>query len=184
LMWGNNTQVLRAGIDVVYNFAGFHVTQGQIVEAVAASLTLLAVFSWLWHTEIGLQFRALASNPPLLAVMGRDVRRIRRLVFALSGVLAALASVTTALDVGFDPNVGMRAILVGVAATIVGGRTSFVGAAVAGVFFGILRAQVVWHASARWEDAATFAVLATFLFLLPGGLHSLTVGKTRLEEQR
>ena len=170
LIWGSDARVLRAGIDSVHNLAGLTVTGGQAVGAVTAGVALAATFAWLRWTDIGLQFRALASNPRLLATLGRDIRKLRRIVFAGSGALAAVAALAAARDVGFDTNVGMRTVLVGIAATIVGGRGSVAGAAVAGVVLGIVRAQVVWHGAARWEEAATFVVLAAFLLLVPEGL--------------
>jgi branched-chain amino acid transport system permease protein len=185
LVWGNDAQVLRTGVDVVYAFAGIRVTGGQAIGAVVAVAALAGTFLWLRGTDIGLQFRAMASNSPLLATLGHDIRRLRWAVFGLSGALAALVALATARDVGFDPNVGMRTVLVGVAATIIGGRGSFVGSAVAGLLLGVLRAQVVWYTSARWEDAITFLLLAGFLLLVPGGLRSLATGRVmRVEDAR
>lgn len=183
LIWGNDAQILRPGIDVVYTFAGLRLTGGQATGAIVSVAALAATFAWLQATEIGLQFRALANNPPLLAILGRNIRRLRWAVFGLSGALAALAALATARDLGFDPNVGMRTVLVGIAATIVGGRGSFAGAALAGMLLGVLRAQVGWHTSARWEDATTFLLLAVFLLLVPGGLRSLGAGRVmRVED--
>ena len=185
LIWGNDSRVLNTGVDTVFTTAGVRATSGQIIGAFVAIAALAGTFAWLRWTNIGLQFRAMASNPPLLATLGRDIRRLRWAVVALSGALVSLMALVAARDVGFDPNVGMRTVLVGVAATIVGGRGSFAGAALAGLLLGVLRAQVVWHASARWEDATTFVLLAVFLLLVPGGLTSLVPGRTmRLEDSR
>lgn len=182
LLWGSDAQLLGAGLDRIYELGGIRVSQGQVIAALGVSVVLAGLFAWLRWSDVGLQFRALASNAQLLATLGRDVRALRSGAFALSGVLAALAALLGARDLGFDPNVGMRAVLVGIAATIVGGRGSFVGAAVAGLVFGLLRAQVVWHTSARWEDAATFMVLALFLLLLPAGLSGGFRSRTRIED--
>lgn len=183
LLWGNDAQALRSGVDSVYELGGLRATAGQLISAAVAAGALACVFVWLRSTDIGLQFRAMASNPPLLATLGRNVRRLRWAVFGLSGALAAIAAIAAARDVGFDPNVGMRTVLVGVAAAVVGGRGSFVGAAVAGLLLGVLRAQVVWHFSARWEEATTFVILAVFLLAAPGGLKGLVArGATRIED--
>ena len=183
LVWGNDAQVLRTGVDAVYAAGGVRMTAGQAIGAGVAISAIACTFAWLRWTEAGLQFRAMASNPALLATLGRDLRRLRWSVFALSGALAAAAAIATARDVGFDPNVGMETVLVGIAATIVGGRGSFAGAAIAALLLGVLRAQVAWHASARWEDATTFVLLAAFLLLVPGGVRALGGGSvTRLED--
>jgi branched-chain amino acid transport system permease protein len=50
----------------------------------------------------------------------------------------------------------------------------------AGFLLGVVRAEVVWYASARWQDAITYSLLVIFLFLRPEGL----IGrKMRLEAQ-
>lgn len=183
LIWGNDPKVFRTGIDAIFEFDGLRVTGGQAIGVVVASVGLAGTFAWLRWTEVGLQFRALASNPLLLSILGRDIRGLRRAVFGLSGGLVAAVALAIGRDVGFDPNTGMKSVLVGVAATIVGGRGSFAGAAIAGVLLGILRAQIVWHFSARWEEAATFLVLAAFLLAVPGGLKGLGPSrKNRVEE--
>jgi branched-chain amino acid transport system permease protein len=182
LTWGSDAKVLRPGVDTVYQLGALRVTEGQTLAVFVSVAILAALAGWFRWSDVGLQVRAMASNARLLATLGRDVRALRRGAFALSGVLASTAALLAARDLGFDPNVGMRAVLVGVAATIVGGRGSFVGAAVAGLVFGVLRAQVVWHSSARWEDAATFAVLALILLVLPTGLSGALRGRTRIED--
>ena len=89
-----------------------------------------------------------------------------------------------AYDIGFGPHTGLHATLLAVVAVIIGGRSSFVGPIVGGLLLGLIcaldliHAQVVWHFSARWQDAATFAALALFLLLRPQGLFGQ---KTRIE---
>jgi len=181
LIWGNDSQVLRGGIDKVYVLGGMRLTQSQLVGGIVAVIALAAFFVWMRKSRTGLKFRALADSPPLLSVFGLNVRRLRRVAFGLSGALTALVAILAAADVGFDPYVGMSAVLVSVAAAILGGTSSFAGAAVAGLLLGLLRAQIAWHASSQWEDAVTFAVLALCLFFLPGGLRSLVTQRKRLE---
>jgi len=181
LVWGNDVQVLRAGVDRVY-VMGDHLrlTRAQLLGGGAAGLSLALFFALLHKSDLGLQFRAMADNPVLLGLLGKNVRLLRRLVFLVSGMLAAVAALGAAYDTGFDPNGGLNAVLVGMVATIIGGRGSFFGAAVTGLFLGILRSQVVWYGSARWEEAVTFLLLALFLFVRPQGLFGR---RLRLEEE-
>ena len=65
-------------------------------------------------------------------------------------------------------------------AAIIGGRGSFFGAALAAVALGVIRTQVVWYASSRWEEAITFILLVLFLFLRPQGIFGRPM---RLEER-
>lgn len=181
LIWGSEPHVLRSGMDLVYEFAGLRLTRGQILEFGLCTACLASVAVWLWRSETGLGFRALASNPVLMSVLGANIRRLRLQIFAVSGILTGICALLTSFDVGFDADTGMRAVLIAVAASIVGGRTSLIGVVAAGLLFGVLQAAVVWYTSARWVDAATFAVLAAVLLFLPRGLAG--IGRTtRLEE--
>lgn len=180
LSWGNDTQVLRSGVDQMFVIGNIRLAQAQLVGGAISLLVMGIFFFWLWRSELGLQFRAMADNPILLSLLGRNVRNLRRLVFMLSALMAAIVSIATAYDVGFDPHGGLNAVLAGVVATIIGGRGSLAGAAVAGVMLGLIRSQVVWHFSARWEEAATFMLLALILFYRPQGLFGKAM---RLEEQ-
>lgn len=180
LIWGNDTQVLRSGIDDVYSFIDIRLTRAQVVSGGLALGVLALFFTWLHKAAFGLQFRAMSDNPVLLSLLGRNVRNLRRLVFIISAGIASVAAIATAYDVGFDPYGGMKAVLIGMVATVVGGRGSFAGAAIAGLLLGIIRGQVVWYSSARWEEAATFLILAFILVLRPQGLFGR---KLRLEEK-
>jgi branched-subunit amino acid ABC-type transport system permease component len=120
--------------------------------------------------NLGLRLRALADNPVQFALFGYNLDRHRLLAFGLAGVFATASSLVTAYDIGFDPHTGLNEVLLAVVAAIIGGRGSFMGAFVGALLLGTLRAQVVWYWSARWEEAATFALLALFLLIRPQGL--------------
>lgn len=180
IIWGNDVQILRSGVDAVYSIGNLRLTRAQVIGFGGALLAIGVFFFWLWRTELGLRFRAMADNPVLLSLLGRDVRWLRRLVFGMSAGLAALAALGCAYDMGFDPHGGLEAVLVGIVATIVGGRGSLAGAALSGLLLGVIRSEVVWFASARWEQGATFLILAIVLFFRPQGLFGR---RLRLEEK-
>lgn len=179
LIWGNETRVLRAGVDETWTLLGITLAQAQLLGPAIALIATLALFAWLNVANRGLELRALADNPVLVALLGRNVRVLRRWVFGLSAALAAIAALSQAWDVGFDPHIGLKAVLLGMVAMIIGGTGSFIGPFIGGVLLGVLRAEVVWFGSARWEEAVTFALLALFLFFRPQGIF---MRRARLEE--
>jgi len=180
LVRGPDAQILRTGIDGVFSIGGIRITWAQVEAASAAIVLLTVFFVWLERSALGLQFRAMADNAILLSLLGRDVRKLRRLVFTVSAGMAGIAAIATAHDVGFDPHGGLKAVLTGMAATIIGGRGSLAGAAIVGFALGIIRNEVVWFASSQWEEAITFVLLALVLFVRPEGLFGR---KLRLEEK-
>lgn len=170
LIWGNEPKILKTGIEETYHWLGFTMASSQIIDFCGAAIAIGAFFIWLKHSNLGLLFRGLADNPIQMALLGYDTNKLRLVSFGLSGALAGLAGILSAYDLGFDPYVGMNAVLLAVIATIIGGKTNFIGPLIGGLILGILRAEVVWFYSARWQDAITFVILAVFLFLKPNGI--------------
>ena len=178
IFWGNEPKVLRVGVDSITEIGALILTRAQLIAA-ATSITLLSgFFIWLRFSDLGLQFRALADNPVEMSLRGYSVRRLRLISFGLSGLLACASSLIYSLDVGFDPQRGLPALLLAVVAMIIGGRLSFSGPVIGGVLLGVVRSEVVRYLSATWLEAVTFVLLAVFLLLRPYGL----IGqKSRLE---
>lgn len=170
LVWGNETKVLRRSLDAVVKLGGVVVTRAQVTAAAVSILLFIGVAAWLRFTNSGLRFRALAENPTEFALRGYDIRGTRLVAFAWSGLLAASAALVVANDSGFVPNGGLLALLLAIVATIVGGRFQFAGVMLGGVLLGVLRSEVVYHISARWQEAVTFLLLAAFVLLRPSGL--------------
>jgi branched-chain amino acid transport system permease protein len=170
ILWGNDPKTLRATADEAYPFAGLVLTRSQIIEA-AVALALLGVAAWLFRrTSLGLQFRGLADNSTEMVLRGYDVWQLRLFAFTLSGVLCVGSAIPLALDYGFDPNSGLSTLLLALVAVMIGGRASFAGPVAGGLLLGIVRSQVVWTLSARWQEAASFALLGIVMLFRPAGL--------------
>nr|VFJ87229.1 MAG: branched-chain amino acid transport system permease protein [Candidatus Kentron sp. H]VFJ88890.1 MAG: branched-chain amino acid transport system permease protein [Candidatus Kentron sp. H]VFJ95128.1 MAG: branched-chain amino acid transport system permease protein [Candidatus Kentron sp. H] len=178
MIWGNDTQTLRVGLDTIFSVGDSILTQSQLILFIVACFLFVGFLIMLRVTDVGLRLRALADNPIQFALYGYNIDRHRLLAFALAGIFVTSASLLTADDIGFDPYTGLHAVLLAVVAVIIGGRSSFIGPIVGGLLLGIIRAQVVWHLSARWQEAVTFMILALFLLLRPQGLFGR---KTRID---
>jgi branched-chain amino acid transport system permease protein len=170
ILWGNETKVLRSGVDSIWPVGSIILTGAQCIAAAVSIAFLVALFTWLHITHLGLQFRALADNPVECALRGHNVNRLRLLAFGIGGFLASAASLLIAYDLGFNPQGGLSILILAIAATIIGGRVSLVGPFLGGILLGLLRSQVVWFLSARWQDAVTFFLLVVFLYACPQGI--------------
>ena len=178
LAWGNDPQVLKTGIGGVWRINGIVMAHSQIVALLVSLALVTGFFAWLKCSDLGLRFRGLADNPVEMELLGYNTDNLRTLAFAISGFLGSAAGILSAYDLGFDPNIGMSAVMLAIVATIIGGRGTFIGPVIGGLLLGIIRSQVVWHASARWQDAITFLLLAIFLLCRPSGIIG---GEKRLE---
>jgi branched-chain amino acid transport system permease protein len=170
LVWGNEGKTLGVVVGSVKRLGSLAVTGAQWTTLGVAILLLLIFGIFLMHSDLGLRLRALADNSVQFALLGYNVDHHRLLAFGLAGFFAAASALVTALDVGFDPFTGLHSVLLAVVAVMIGGQGSFRGPVLGALLLGLLRAQVVWHWSARWQEAVTFVILALILLLRPQGL--------------
>ena len=180
MIWGSHPKEIRIAADSAYFFGDLIFTATQMWSA-GVSIVVLSIFSiWLWRTDTGLQFRALADNPTEIAMRGYNITRLRMIAFGLSGAIAAIGALLVAREIGFHPHSGLDTFLLAVVAAIIGGQSSFIGPIIGGLLLGIVRSEVVWYMSAQWQDGITFVLLAVFLLLRPQGI---VAKRARLEAE-
>ena len=173
LIWGNDPRSLQIIPQGVFWLSGVSMPYSQLAILVIGAVVLGALLYWTENSGIGLQLRALADNPDQLALLGCNTAQMRMIAFGISGALAALAGILHASDLGFDPHIGMSALMMAIVAAIIGGRENLIGPAIGGLILGIIRSLVVWYSSACWQDVVTFIILAIFLFCRPEGIFGL-----------
>lgn len=139
--------------------------------ALGVAVALFAALgAFLSRTRAGIGLRALAENPELLRGFGLSARRLSLLAFALGSALVVPGAVLGAATTGLQPTVGAHVMLISLAATIVGGVGSLRGAALAGLFLGIVESIAVSFVDTQWSEAVSFIVLFAFIVARPSGL--------------
>jgi branched-chain amino acid transport system permease protein len=179
LIAGNGTLGLRLERERAFRAAGLVLTDVQLLEMAIALVLLPCFIILLRTTRLGRHVRAIRDDPALGAVIGISERRTRLFVFAFGSAFGGIAAILAALDTGIDPNAGLPILLVATVAVVVGGIHTFEGPLIGGIALGLVRAPVIWFASARWLESVTFAVLLVFLVFRPRGLLG---PRTRVEE--
>lgn len=149
---------------------GFYLAPVFWVAAGVSLVLFTLVTLFLERTNAGLGLRALSENPELLRGYGLSSRRISALAFALGSVLVVPGAILTAATTGIDPAASHRVMLISIAASVVGGIGSLRGAALAGLFLGIVENLVVVVLDTQWSEAASFVVLFIFIIFRPSGL--------------
>ncbi len=174
LLFGDRTLSLRSthiteGIPL---FNG-RITYTQVVIIGVASTTLILIGLVLAATRLGRWIRAVACDHDLARVVGIDVDRLMVIVFAIGSAVGGLAGVLWAIDQDITPTMGMRALLIGVVAMIVGGQRTVSGVAIAALLLALLQNYSLLIVPAAWQDAVVFVVLIGFLIVSPAGLFGI-----------
>lgn len=171
ISWGDELKMLGSGnVSVGFQIFNARITSVQVVIIAGSAMAIAAVALWLYLSHFGKQIRALASDEQLAVILGMPVSRIRLIVMAVGSGLAAVAGIFSGINQAIAPTMGMSALLAGVVAMIVGGRTSTLAAAVGGLIIGIAQNMCAIWLPLAWQDAVVFVILILFLLLRPQGL--------------
>lgn len=138
-----------------------------IVGTAAATMaTLFALFAF---TPQGRAIRAVGMNPRAAALVGINLPRTRATVWALSGLMSAIAALLVAPKILMTPEMGHVAVLA-FAAAIVGGFNSLPGAVLGGYLIGIAENMVGLFVSSSAIVVTPFVAIMVVLVLRPRGL--------------
>lgn len=132
-----------------------------------AVLTLLWLF--LYRTRPGLGVRASSIDIMTASLMGINNDRVAVIIFAVSGLLSAVAGTFYGMKYAVYPMMGLVTIKAMIA-SIVGGLGSLPGAVVGSLLLGVLETLVSGYISSSYRDLFSFAFLVLILLFFPNGL--------------
>jgi len=147
---------------------------GILVIAVAVMASLFMLFQ---RTSIGLAMRATAQNRIASQLVGIRVDRMLSLGWGLGAAVGAVAGILVAQNLGLDTNTMFSILLFALAAAIVGGLDSPVGAVVGGLTIGVVKnmAGTYIPSSIGGTDVTiAFALIVIVLMVRPTGLFGRT----------
>ncbi len=147
---------------------------GVIGVSIALVLALGAFFRF---TKLGLALRAAALNPEASRLVGVRVSWMLALGWGLAAVLGAVSGMMIAPVVFLDPNMMQTVLLYALAAAILGGMDSPIGAVVGGLALGVilnLTGAYVNFIGGTLRLPVALAVILLVLLVRPSGLFGRT----------
>lgn len=143
--------------------------QHLLVLLVAALLTTVFFF-FLYYTVLGKRIRATAQNPTGARLVGINTGRVYSVTWALAAAAGAVAGVLAAPLIFLDPDMGVKLLLKGFAAAVLGGFGSVGGVIVAGMLMGVAEMLFGRYLSTALMDISAFLVIMLVLIVRPRGL--------------
>lgn len=144
-------------------------TRLDVAIFLVAMLVMLLLYFMFSRTRIGKAMRAVGMNPRAAQIVGIRLSRIRMLVWAMSGLISAIAAVLIMPKILITPDIAHIAILA-YAAAIIGGFTSLPGAVIGGLLIGVIENLVGLFISTNAIVVAPFLAILVTLILRPQGL--------------
>lgn len=146
----------------------------QILETAVTVAAILLLVVFLRRTTIGMAMRAAAKDVATVRLMGIRADRVVAAAFAISGLLAGLATIFIMARRGaVDPFMGFTPVLKAFVAAVIGGFGSLPGAVIGGFALGIAEVllQVVLPPQmAGFRDAFIFSAVGVLLLVRPQGI--------------
>ena len=149
---------------------GAHLTSIQLILISSALAAGLMVTALLLRTQLGMTLRATANDPDLAKCMGVEIDRVILASFVIGSTLAGIAAILWSENTALSPAMGFNALLLGVAAALVGGLRSIVGSFAGAVLIGCIQQLALWFISGEWQNVIIFLVMILVLVFRPQGL--------------
>jgi urea transport system permease protein len=141
--------------------------------AVAAfSLALIAGAAFvLYRTTLGIKIRALIQNREMAALLGLDIARTYKLVFASGALIAGLAGALISPMLSVDPYIGNTYLVRSFFVVTVGGLGELLGGTLIGAFFiGGAETIIALASSQAFAQTIVFALAIVVLRFRPQGV--------------
>ena len=171
-LWiGASGQRLVMSIPERYSVGPIDVDNQKLWMIGICTAALFAVVFFLQRTRFGRATRAVSDNPSLAAASGISVARVTRIVWTMSGGLAALAGIMLAFyESNAAFNAGSRLLLLMFAAVTLGGLGHPYGALVGSLVVGVLtELSTVW-VPPDLKFATALGILILTLLARPQGI--------------
>lgn len=154
-----------------WHVGSLFVPKAQVGILLVALIAMLAVHLMLKYTILGKMMRAASDNEALARVSGVNTRRVVRLTWFISSLIAGLAGVLLAVtQVAIQPAMGWSFLLVVFAATLLGGIGRPYGAMLGAIIVGLGMEFGTAYIAANYTYAFAFAILVFVLLFRPHGI--------------
>jgi len=149
-----------------------HLSAWRFTIIVITTVVMIASYLLLSRTSFGLRVRATLENPAFARASGISTPMIYGTTFAFGAALAGLAGALIVPVFSLFADLGIRFLIQGFVAVMVGGVGSFIGPVAGAALIGTLSAALPWIISPVVADVLVFVLAIVFIKFRPQGLLS------------
>jgi branched-chain amino acid transport system permease protein len=153
-----------------YVVGGVQLSKWRLIIIVITALVMTVSYLLLTRTAFGLRVRASLENPALARASGISTDTIYAVTFAFGAALAGLAGALVVPIFSLFADLGIRFLIQGFLAVMLGGVGTFEGPVAGAGLIGTLSAALPWAVSPVLADVLVFVIAIVIVKLRPGGL--------------
>jgi branched-chain amino acid transport system permease protein len=153
-----------------YVVGGVQLSKWRLMIIIITALVMTVSYLSLTRTAFGLRVRASLENPALARASGISTDTIYAVTFAFGAALAGLAGALVVPIFSLFADLGIRFLIQGFLAVMLGGVGTFEGPVAGAGLIGTLSAALPWAVSPVLADVLVFVIAIVIVKLRPGGL--------------
>jgi len=143
----------------------------DVIILATSILLMVGIDQFVRRTSFGRAMRATSEKPQTASLLGVNINWVIIFTFFVSGALAGVAGVLTALVyLQITPFIGIRQGLIGMVAMVIGGIGNVRGAMIGGLMIGIIEIMNDAYFTAGYRDIILFGLFLAFIVFKPEGL--------------
>jgi len=158
-----------------FDIGAIHIARWRLAIVVITTLVMVGSYLLLTRTGFGLRVRAALENPSLARASGISTNRIYAATFAFGAALAGLAGALVVPVFSLSADLGIRFLIQGFLAVMLGGVGSFEGSVVGAGVIGVMSAALPWAVAPVLADVLVFVIAVVLVRVWPRGF---TAGRT------
>jgi branched-chain amino acid transport system permease protein len=151
-------------------FGGVRVSKWRLAIVIITTLVMVGSYLLLTRTSFGLRVRAALENPPLARASGISTNAIYAVTFTFGAALAGLAGALVVPVFSLFADLGIRFLIQGFLAVMLGGIGTFEGPVAGATVIGVMSAALPWLVPPVLADVLVFVIAIVFVKFRPGGL--------------
>ena len=146
------------------------IAEWRIAVLVISLLVLLGSYLLVNRTNFGLRVRASLENPELARASGISTSQIYAVTFGFGAALAGLAGALMAPLLMFSADMGLKFLIQGFLAVMLGGIGTFEGPALGGAIIGAMASGLPYALNPILADVLVFVIAIVLVKFKPMGL--------------
>jgi branched-chain amino acid transport system permease protein len=146
-------------------------TPAPYAIAVIMAVMWYVALRWFFNNTLtGLAISAISQDLEAAAAAGLKVKRLQLISFTISGLVVGTAGFAMAPIISIAADTGVRYVLNGFIAAVIGGMGSNLGALVGGPLVGIIAMIATYSIGGQFQTFVSMIVLVLVLMVKPEGL--------------
>lgn len=177
LLFEERPRSIMPGIKKTFEIFDARISFVQITLIVLTFL-LLTLFAYVLHsTPLGRKLRAIVQHPHAAESLGIRAPQLNRLIFIVSGILAACGGIYQGIDQSLSPTIAFSITIKAYAAIIAGGKGHLWGAILCAYLIALLEQLAIgipWfggnYIAAGFQQTVALIFIIVFLLFKPSGI--------------